>query len=127
MALKTKAEYIESLRKLKPVVYMFGERITDVVDNPRIRAAIEATAATYEAAEMPEHRKSMVTVSPFTGEEVNRYTLLPTSTEDLVARVKNNRMLGNMVGTCFQRCTGLDCMSALSIVTYNMEIGRAHV
>jgi 4-hydroxybutyryl-CoA dehydratase/vinylacetyl-CoA-Delta-isomerase len=121
VAIKTKAEYIESLRKLNPVVYMFGERITNVVDNPRIRAAIEATAATYEAAEMPEHRESMITVSPFTGEEVNRYTLLPTSNEDLVARVKNNRMLGNMVGTCFQRCTGLDCMSALSIVTYNID------
>jgi 4-hydroxybutyryl-CoA dehydratase/vinylacetyl-CoA-Delta-isomerase len=121
MAIKTKAEYIESLRKLNPVVYMFGERITNVVDNPRIRAAIEATAATYEVAEMAEYRDSIVTVNPSTGEEVNRFTLPPTSIEDLVARVKNNRMLGGRVGTCFQRCTGLDCMSALSIVTYNID------
>ena len=46
MGLKTKAEYIESIRALKPTAYMFGERITNVVDNPRIRAGIEATAAT---------------------------------------------------------------------------------
>lgn len=121
MAIKTKEEYIESLRKMNPVVYMFGERITNVVDNPRLRAGIEATAATYEAANMAEYRHSMVTESPLIGEAVNRFTLPPTSIEDLVARVKNNRMLGGRVGTCFQRCTGLDCMSALSIVTYNID------
>ncbi len=121
MAVKTKEEYIESLRKLKPVVYMFGERVTNVVDNPRLRAGIEATAETYKVAEMPEHRDSMVAISPITGEEVNRFTLPPSSIEDLVARVKNNRMLGGRVGTCFQRCTGLDCMSALSIETYNID------
>lgn len=121
MTLKTKEEYIESLRKLNPVVYMFGERVTNVVDNPRLRAGIEATAETYKVAEMPEYRDFMVTKSPLTGEEVNRFTLPPTSIEDLVARVKNNRMLGGRCGTCFQRCTGLDCMSALSIETYNID------
>lgn len=121
MATKTKAEYIESLRKLKPVVYMFGERVENFVDNPRIRAGIEATGATYEAAEDPERRAAMTAQSPLIGEDVNRFTLPPSSREDLVARVKNNRMLGGRVGTCFQRCTGLDCISALSIVTYDID------
>jgi Aromatic ring hydroxylase len=119
MAIKTKEEYIESLRKMKPTVYMFGERVTDVVDNPRLRPAIEATAETYEAARL--YPDSVVTMSPLIGEPVNRYTLPPASIEDLVARVKNNRRLGGRVGTCFQRCTGLDCLSALSIVTYNID------
>lgn len=121
MAIKTKEEYIKSLRKMKPVVYMFGERVNNVVDNPRLRAGIEATAATYEAANLEESRDSMVSMSPLVGEPVNRFTLPPASIEDLVARVKNNRMLGNRVGTCFQRCTGLDCLSALSIVTYDVD------
>jgi len=34
MGVKTKEEYIESLRQMKPTAYMFGERITDIVDNP---------------------------------------------------------------------------------------------
>ena len=121
MAIKTKEEYIESLRKMKPVVYMFGERVFNVVDNPRLRAGIEATAATYEAAHLEESRSSIVTESPLIGEPVNRFTLPPASIEDLVARVKNNRRLGGQVGTCFQRCTGLDCLSALSIVTYDID------
>jgi 4-hydroxybutyryl-CoA dehydratase/vinylacetyl-CoA-Delta-isomerase len=35
------------LRSLKPTAYMFGEKLTDIVDNPRLRAGIEATGATY--------------------------------------------------------------------------------
>ena len=54
MGLMTKEQYIESLRKLKPTAYMFGERVENVVDNPRLRAGIEATGATYEMAEDPE-------------------------------------------------------------------------
>ncbi len=79
MALKTKAEYIESLRKLNPTVYMFGKKITDVVDNPRLRAGIESTGATYEVAELPEFRDLVVTQSPLINEPVNRFTLPPAS------------------------------------------------
>ena len=121
MGLKTKEEYIESLRHMKPTAYMFGEKITNIVDNPRLRAGIEATAATYELAEMDEYRNLLVTQSPLINEPVNRFTLPPGSIEDLVARVKINRTLGNWVGTCHQRCTGLDCLSALSIVTYDID------
>ena len=121
MGLKTKEEYIESLRQMKPTAYMFGEKITNIVDNPRLRAGIEATAATYELAEMDEYRDLLVTQSPLINEPVNRFTLPPGSIEDLVARVKINRTLGNWVGTCHQRCTGLDCLSALSIVTYDID------
>ncbi len=121
MGLKTKAEYIASIRGLNPTAYMFGERVANVVDNPRLRAGIEATAATYEVAHMDEYRDLLVTMSPLINEPVSRFTLPPSSIEDLVARVKVNRKLGNYVGTCHQRCTGLDCLSALSIVTYNID------
>jgi len=121
MGLKTREEYIESIRALKPVAYMFGERLTNIVDNPRIRAGIEATGATYDLAEKPENRDLMVTTSPLINEPVSRFTLPPASVEDLVARVKVNRKVANYVGTCHQRCTGLDCLSTLSIVTYDID------
>lgn len=121
MAVKTLEEYMESLRKLKPTAYMFGERLMNVVDNPRIRRGINATGATYELANSEKYRDLFTTVSPLTGERINRFTLPPQSIEDLVCRVKINRTLGSHVGTCHQRCTGLDCMSALSIVTYDID------
>jgi len=121
MALKTKQQYIDSLRKLKPTVYMFGEKIEHPVDNPRLFAGINATGATYELAEMDEYRDMIITASPFTGELVNRFTLPAQSVDDLVMRVKLNRILGGFTGTCFQRCTGLDCLGALSIVAYDID------
>jgi 4-hydroxybutyryl-CoA dehydratase/vinylacetyl-CoA-Delta-isomerase len=121
MGLMTKDEYIESLRQMKPTAYMFGEKVTNVVDNQRLRAGIEATAATYEVAELDEFRDLAVTQSPLINEPINRFTLPPASIDDLVARVKLNRKLGNWVGTCHQRCTGLDCLSTLAIVTYDVD------
>ncbi|MDA8126924.1 MAG: 4-hydroxybutyryl-CoA dehydratase [Deltaproteobacteria bacterium] len=121
MGLMTKNEYIESLRKLKPTVYMFGEKVENVVDNPRLRAGIEATGATYELAEDPELRHLIVTESKLIGEPINRFNNPPQSIEDLVARVKMNRVLGRRVGTCFQRCTGQDCLASLSVATYDCD------
>jgi len=121
MGLMTKDQYIESLRKLKPTVYMFGEKVENVVDNPRLRAGIEATGATYELAEDPEFRDLIVTQSKLINEPINRFNNPPTSIEDLVARVKINRKLGQRVGTCFQRCTGQDCMCALAVTTFDAD------
>ena len=121
MGLMTKDQYIESLRKLKPTVYMFGERVENVVDNPRLRAGIEATGATYAMAEDPEWRDLIVTQSKLINEPINRFNNPPLSIEDLVARVKINRALGRRVGTCYQRCTGQDCLCALAIETYDCD------
>ncbi|MBM4306932.1 MAG: 4-hydroxybutyryl-CoA dehydratase [Deltaproteobacteria bacterium] len=121
MAVKTFEQYVASLRVLKPTVYMFGEKIKNAVDHPRIRAGINATGATYELAQHERCKHLMTTVSPLTGEPINRFTLPPQSIEDLVARVKINRALGGYVGTCHQRCTGLDCLCTLSIVTYDID------
>jgi len=121
MGLMTKEQYIESLRKLKPTVYMFGKKVENVVDNPRLRAGIDATGATYELAEDPEFRDLIVTRSKLINEPINRFNNPPTSVEDLVARVKINRKLGQRVGTCFQRCTGQDCMCALAVATFDAD------
>jgi len=72
MGVKTKDEYIESIRQLKPTAYMAGEKITDIVDNPRLRPGIEATGATYELAQMDEYRDLMLTHSPLIDEPVSR-------------------------------------------------------
>jgi 4-hydroxybutyryl-CoA dehydratase/vinylacetyl-CoA-Delta-isomerase len=121
MAIKTFEEYLKSLRILKPTVYMFGERIENPVDHPRIRAGINATGATYELAQSEKYKNLVATMSPLIGEPINRFTLPPQSIEDLVMRVKVNRTLGGYVGTCHQRCTGLDCLCTLSIVTYDID------
>ena len=50
-------QYEESLRKLNLVVYMFGKRIQNVVDDPMIRPSMNAVAATYELAQAGRNRR----------------------------------------------------------------------
>jgi 4-hydroxybutyryl-CoA dehydratase/vinylacetyl-CoA-Delta-isomerase len=92
-----------------------------VVDNRRIRAGINATGATYELANHPKYKEMLTTISPSTKEPINRFTLPPQSIEDLVMRAKISRTPGGYVGTCRQRCTGLDFLCTLSIVTYDID------
>ncbi|MFA7197556.1 MAG: 4-hydroxyphenylacetate 3-hydroxylase N-terminal domain-containing protein, partial [Anaerovoracaceae bacterium] len=72
MALMTGQEYIESLRKLKTRVYMFGEKIDNWVDHPMIRPSINSVAATYDAAAEAGEQGLAVATSNLTGEKVNR-------------------------------------------------------
>ncbi len=119
--MKTKAEYVESMRKMHFELYMFGERVTNLVDDPIIKPTMNCVAATYELAEKPELEKVMTATSHLTGEKINRFCHIHQSIEDLVAKSKMGRLLGAYTGSCFQRCAGMDTLNALSIVTYDID------
>ena len=56
-------KYEESLRKLKPKVYMFGKRVENVVDDPIIRPSMEAVAYLTESmhgAGSPQAQRIMI-------------------------------------------------------------------
>ena len=119
--MKTKEEYIESLRKLNLEVYLFGERVKDVVDHPIIKPSVNCIASTYEVAEKPDSQEIMTAVSHLTGKRINRFCHIHQSTEDLVKKSKMCRGLGAHTGSCFQRCVGMDALNTLSMVTYDID------
>lgn len=86
MALMTREEYIESLRKLNLKVYMFGELIENPVDHPIIRPSMNSVAMTYELAQQEEYKDLMTTKSHLTGEVINRFCHIHQSTEDLIKK-----------------------------------------
>jgi 4-hydroxybutyryl-CoA dehydratase / vinylacetyl-CoA-Delta-isomerase len=113
------AEYIESLRNRKLKVYLFGELIDEPVEHPIIRPSINAVAETYDlAVRNPEIGTAS---SSFTGGRVNRFLHIARSPEDLVMQNKMQRRLGQLTGTCFQRCVGMDALNSLHSVTYEMD------
>lgn len=119
MALMNGKQYIESLKKLKTRVYLFGEKIENWVDHPMIRPSINSVAATYDAAfSDPELGTA---VSNLTGETINRFTHLHQSNEDLIKKVKLQRLLGQKTASCFQRCVGLDAINAVYSTTYEVD------
>ncbi|MFC1967320.1 4-hydroxyphenylacetate 3-hydroxylase family protein [Chloroflexota bacterium] len=119
--MKTAQEYIDSMRSMDFELYMFGERVTNHVDNPIIRPTMNCVAATYELAEKPELAETMTATSHLTGKKINRFTHIHQSTEDLAKKSMMGRRLGAYTGSCFQRCVGMDAMNALSIVTYDID------
>lgn len=124
MALKTAEQYIESLRKLKLNVYMFGEKVENPVDHPIIRPSMNSVAKTYELAHNPEFEDLMTATSNLTGKKVNRFSNIHQSTEDLVKKVKMQRMLGQQTAACFQRCVGMDASNSVYSTTF--EIDKAY-
>lgn len=121
MPMMTAKEYIESLRKLKTRVYMYGKQITDWVDHPLIRPSINCVAMTYALAHDPQYEGLMTATSNLTGHKINRFTHLHQSTEDLIKKVKMQRLLGQKTASCFQRCVGMDAFNAVYSTTYEVD------
>jgi len=117
--IRSGAEYIESLRGRNLEVYLLGERVVEPVDHPVIRPSINAVAETYELALREPELGSVI--SPFTGDRVSRFLHVARSTDDLVRQNKMQRRLGQLTGTCFQRCVGMDALNALHSLTYDMD------
>ena len=124
MALMTGEAYIESIRKLNMQVYMFGKKVEDPVDDPILRPSLNSVRMTYDLAQKPEYQDLMTAVSSLTGERVNRFTHIHQSAEDLVKKVKMQRLLGQQTAACFQRCVGMDAFNAVYSTTY--EIDKKH-
>jgi 4-hydroxybutyryl-CoA dehydratase/vinylacetyl-CoA-Delta-isomerase len=117
--IRTGADYVESLRGRKLTVYLMGEVVTEPVDHPIIRPSINAVAETYDLAnDNPELASAM---SPLTGERINRFLHIASSPADLVMQNKMQRRLGQLTGTCFQRCVGMDALNALHSVTHDLD------
>lgn len=111
--MKTAQQYEESLRKLNFKVYLQGELVENPVDHPIIRPSMNSVKMTYKLAEDPQYEKLMTATSHLTGKTVNRFCHLDQSTEDLVKKVKMQRLLGQKTGACFQRCVGMDAINAV--------------
>ena len=124
MALMTGEQYIESIKKIKMEIYMFGEKYNNPTESPILRPSLNSVRMTYDLAQMPEYEDLMTVVSPYTGTRVNRFTHIHQSTEDLVKKVKMQRLCGQKTAACFQRCVGMDAFNALFSTTY--ECDKAH-
>lgn len=115
-------EYLRSLRGRSVKVFLRGQLVEEPVDNPMMRPSINAMAMTYDLA--VEEPDLVMVPSAFIGEHVNRFLHIAMHAEDVVQQNRLQRRLGQLTGTCFQRCVGMDALNALYSVTY--EIDQEH-
>lgn len=121
MPLMTGEQYIESIRKLKLNIYMLGKKIESPIDDPILRPSLNSVKMTYDLAQMEEYQELMTTKSSLTGEKINRFLHLHQSSEDLVKKVKMQRLLGQKTASCFQRCVGMDAFNSTFSTTYEVD------
>jgi 4-hydroxybutyryl-CoA dehydratase/vinylacetyl-CoA-Delta-isomerase len=119
MPIKNGAEYIESLRGRKMKVYLFGQLVQEPVDHPMIRPSINAVAETYDLAN--EETDIASAQSSLLGIRVNRFLHITESVTDVVNQNKMQRKLGQLTGTCFQRCVGMDALNSLYSTTFEID------
>ena len=114
-----KESYLKSISNRNLKIYLMGELVENPLDHPIIRPSIEAMAETYDLAVREPLLASVK--SPYTGENINRFLHIAESSEDLFLQNKMQRKLGQLTGTCFQRCVGMDAFNALHSVTYEID------
>jgi 4-hydroxybutyryl-CoA dehydratase/vinylacetyl-CoA-Delta-isomerase len=130
MALKTGEEYTASIEALELEAHILGEKAGDrsaetqggsLTSHPLVRPSLQAVAATYDCVFDDKSRALFRVYSPLVDDEVNRFSHLHRSTDDLVNKVLMQRHCGNLTGCCFQRCVGMDAANALFSVTYDCD------
>jgi len=121
MALMTPEQFEESLKSLKPRIFMNGKKVDNILENRNTRTVVEANKASYEWALDPRYKDIMTCYSPLIDDVVNRYTHVSASREDLVKKAEAGTFTAEMLGTCIYRCVGYDAFHSLASTCWEMD------
>jgi 4-hydroxybutyryl-CoA dehydratase/vinylacetyl-CoA-Delta-isomerase len=121
MALKTGDQYVQSLKDLNLQAHVMGRQTGDLPEHGLVGPSVKAVALTYDAAHDPISKNLFRVHSPLCDLEVNRFSHLHQSADDLVNKVLMQRYCGHATGCCFQRCVGLDAANAIFSTTFECD------
>ncbi len=121
MKIRTKEDYVKSLKEQKVVIYYNGELVEDRTTSPAFLPHINSAAKTYELALLPESEDLLTATSNITGKKISRFTHIHQSVDDLIKKVQMLRLIAHETASCFQRCVGFDALNSLYITTYEMD------
>ena len=120
--IRTREEYIKSLKSMRPNVYKFGELIEDVTTHPATCKAVESHARGFDGANDPAEKEIFVTTSSLTGKEIMRHTSLMLSLEDIMNNSRLKRTMYRKCGTCTGGfCVGWNAQNVMWAVTADMD------
>lgn len=122
--LMTSADYRESLRSYSPNVYVEGERVECVPDEPRLAPGINAIGVTYDYALDPAHAR-LARAGHVSGTgEINRFLALNRDSDDLLAKLEYTRLVCQETG-CAMRYLSMDGLNALFQLTWRVDADGA--
>jgi len=123
MAFKTREDYYNDLRAMRPNVFKNGKFIEDLVTDPATKALVENEARAYDLLQDPQYDHLLKATSSLSGKEIVRWMSLNTEgAESLKKSVEMKRFFFNQVGTCMAGiCVGHNIMNVLWSVTYDID------
>ncbi len=107
-------DYRDSLRRYCPRVYVNGDQIQSVVDEPRLAPGVNAIALTYDYALREESAPLM------RAGDVNRMIAVPRSSQDLLNKLEAIRLVCQQTG-CAQRYLVGDAFAGIRSATQQMD------
>lgn len=110
--LMTAADYRESLRRASPRVFINGQAVDSVADEPLLAPGINAVGVTYDFAHAAEHRPIMTARQGTSGKTVNRMLHISETSADLLAKLEAVRLVCKVSG-CAQRYLTHDALNGL--------------
>ncbi|MDQ0314465.1 4-hydroxyphenylacetate 3-hydroxylase family protein [Amorphus orientalis] len=110
--LMTADDYRDSLRAYAPRVFVDGERVESVADDPRLSPGINGVGVTYDFAHRAEHAHLMTAVEATSGKTVNRMLHIDGSAQDLLNKLEAVRLVCKVSG-CAQRYLSHDALNGL--------------
>lgn len=118
--LMSAAEYRDSLRSYSPRVFVDGDRIASVADEPRLLPGINAIGVTYDYALQPAH--AALALAPHTSRagQVNRFLSLNRDSNDLLAKLEFTRLTCQETG-CAMRYLSMDGLNAVWQLTHRLD------
>ncbi|MEQ8659441.1 MAG: 4-hydroxyphenylacetate 3-hydroxylase N-terminal domain-containing protein [Gammaproteobacteria bacterium] len=118
--LMTGAEYRESLRSYRPRVFVDGDAVDCVADEPRLLPGINAIGVTYDYALATEHAALAGAPGLAAETRINRFLALNRSTDDLLAKLEYTRLVCQETG-CAMRYLSMDGLNALWQLTHRLD------
>src|SRR5215470_17602304 len=118
--LMSAADYRESLRRYKPRVFVNGQRVGSVADEPLLAPGIAATGVAYDFAQRAEHQALMTARQASSGKTVNRMMHINETSTDLLYKLEAVRLLCRESG-CAQRYLAHDSLNAIYEATRRID------
>jgi 4-hydroxybutyryl-CoA dehydratase/vinylacetyl-CoA-Delta-isomerase len=106
------AAYRESLRAYSPRVFVNGQRVESVADEPLLVPGINGVGVTYDFAHHPEHQAIMTARQGTSGKIVNRMLHIDETSTDLLYKLEAVRLVCKVSG-CAQRYLTHDAFNGI--------------
>ena len=120
--IKTGAQYIAEMKKMRPNIYKWGKLIEDVTTNPATAAHIKNVAMWYDKSCDPATESIYTTTSFLSGKKAHRWNTLMTTPDDVFGNENMKRDGYRSCGSCMGPvCAGWTVLNALWGTTYDLD------